>query len=172
MNTEVSQLICRAAQVTSNTPVALKNFLGGGAYTLSGLVHAVNFVPYWGKVRIPGDTMQAEAIVGAVCNGRQAGGGQQLAPTAMIDDGLLDIVELNNFPRENIGQLIKELVALEANGVYVKRLRVPWAEWESDVEMPINLDGEPIKAMNICFEVLPGGIKIVLPENCPFITSG
>ena len=34
-----------AAEVTANTPVPLKNFMGGGAYTLSGLIKALNFVP-------------------------------------------------------------------------------------------------------------------------------
>jgi len=37
--------------------------------------------------------------------------------------------------------------------------------------MPINLDGEPIKANKIRFEVLPGAIKLVLPENCSMIIS-
>jgi diacylglycerol kinase family enzyme len=106
-----------------------------------------------------------------VCNGRQAGGGQQLAPNASIDDGLLDIVALNSFPKEDLGQVVKELTDPEASYTYVKRFRVPWAEWESDVEMPINLDGEPIKARKIRFEVMPGAIQLVLPDNCPLITS-
>lgn len=155
------------AQVTSNTPVALKNFLGGGAYTLSGLVQAVSFAPYRGELRMPEGSLQSDVIVGAVCNGRQAGGGQQLSPDAMIDDGLLDIVALNSFPKADLGQVVKELTEPETSGVYVKRFRVPWAEWESDVEMPINLDGEPIKARQIRFEVLPGAIQLVLPDNCP-----
>jgi YegS/Rv2252/BmrU family lipid kinase len=33
------------AQVTAETPVELKNFLGGGAYTLTGVLRAINFVP-------------------------------------------------------------------------------------------------------------------------------
>ena len=159
-------------QVTANTPVAMKNFLGGGAYTLSGLFQVINFVPYHGALRMPNESVQNnDVIVGAVCNGRQAGGGQQLAPTALINDGLLDSVALHHFPPEALGQVIKELTDTEANGDYVKRFRVPWAEWESDVEMPINLDGEPIKTNNIRFEVLPGAIKLVLPENCPLIAS-
>jgi len=157
------------AKVTANTPVVLKNFLGGGAYTLSGLVQALNFVPYEGEVHMPGESVQSHVIFGAVCNGRQAGGGQRLAPNALIDDGLLDIVGLNHFPTEAVGQVIKELQDPEANGEYVKRYRVPWAEWESEVEMPINLDGEPIKAKKIRYEVLPGAIKLVLPENCRMI---
>ena len=160
------------AQVTVNTPVALKNFLGGGAYTLSGLVQALNFVPYHGEVRMPHLSTENHVIVGAVCNGRQAGGGQQLAPNALIDDGLLDIVGLNIFPVESLDQVINELKNFEEDGEFVKRYRVPWAEWESDMEMPINLDGEPIKVKKIRFEVLPGAIKLVLPENCPVITPG
>ena len=110
-------------------------------------------------------------IVAAVCNGRQAGGGQQLSPSALIDDGLLDIVGLVNFSTEALGQVIKELTEPETSGDYVIRFRVPWAEWESDVEMPINLDGEPIKTKQIRFEVLSKAIHLVLPENCPMTTS-
>jgi lipid kinase YegS len=159
------------AQVTSTTPVALKNFLGGGAYTISGLIQALKFVPYKGVLRIPGKTTKNEVIVGAVCNGRQAGGGQKLAPNALIDDGLLDIVALNRFPTEAVGQVIKEIQDHRSNGQYIKRFRVPWAEWESDIEMPINLDGEPIRAKKIRFEVLPGAIKLILPANCTLTAS-
>ena len=160
------------AQVTANTPVALKNFLGGGAYTLSGMVQALNFVPYRGQMRLPGgETYEDDVIVAAVCNGRQAGGGQQLAPSALIDDGLLDIVGLVNFSTDAMGQVIKELTGPETSGDYVIRFSVPWAEWESVVEMPINLDGEPIKTKKIRFEVLSKAIHLVLPENCPMTTS-
>ncbi|MFW2440357.1 MAG: lipid kinase YegS [Arenicellales bacterium] len=157
------------AQVTANTPVALKNFLGGGAYTLSGLVQAVNFSPFHGEIRLPGEAFKSDVIFGAVCNGRQAGGGQQLAPQAMIDDGLLDIVGLKHFPAEALTQVVEELLSPDKNGEYVNRYRVPWTEWESDVEMPINLDGEPISSKKVRFEVLPGSIKLILPENCPMV---
>ena len=159
------------AQVTATTPVALKNFLGGGAYTLSGLVQAVNFSPYHGELRSPDQSIKDAVIVGAVCNGRQAGGGQKLAPQALIDDGLLDLVALCHFLPEALSQVIEELITSEVNGEFVKRFRAPWAEWKSDVEMPINLDGEPISSKKIRFEVMPGAIKLVLPENCPMTTT-
>ena len=158
------------AQVTVNTPVALKNFLGGGAYTLSGLVQAVNFSPYQGEIRVPGEVLKSNTIFGAVCNGRQAGGGQQLAPQALIDDGLLDIVGLEHFPAEALTQVIDELVSPDKNGEYVSRYRVPWVEWESEDEMPINLDGEPISSNRVRFEVLPGALKLVLPDNCVMLS--
>ena len=159
------------AQVTTNTSVALKNFLGGGAYTLSGLVQALNFKPFPGQVALPGGTIAGQVIVGAVCNGRQAGGGQQLAPTALIDDGLLDIVGLNHFPAEAVGDVVAELMDQEASGVYITRHRVPWAEWSSEQIMPINLDGEPIAEHKVRFEAVPGAIKLVVPTGCPLLSS-
>lgn len=159
------------AQITTNTPVALKNFLGGGAYTLAGLAQAINFVPFEGRVTLPGETIESEVIVGAVCNGRQAGGGQQLAPEAMIDDGLLNLVALNSFPVAEIEQVIAELTDREANGTYVKRYRVPWVEWLSADVMPINLDGEPISEKNVRFEVVKSAIRLVVPADCPMVSA-
>jgi lipid kinase YegS len=156
------------AQITANTPPALKNFLGGGAYTLSGVVQALSFTPYRGQLRFPdGEFHEDEIIVAAACNGRQAGGGQRLAPAALINDGMLDVVGLRNFPKEALGQVIRELTGSDPGGEYVVRLRVPWVEWESQEMIPINLDGEPIKASKVRFEVIPGAIKLVLPQNCP-----
>ena len=67
--------------------------------------------------------------------------------------------------------MIDELVSPDMNGEYVRRYRVPWVEWESDVEMPVNLDGEPISSKKIRFEVLPGAVKLVLPDNCQMLSS-
>lgn len=158
------------AQVTANTPVALKNFLGGGAYTLSGLVQALNFTPHTGTTRMPGREEDAEMIVGAVCNGRQAGGGQQLAPGAYIDDGLLDAVVLHAFPAEAALQVVREIREPGSDGQYARHYRVPWLEMESDRAIPINLDGEPIETTRVRFEVQPGAIRLVLPEDCPLLS--
>ncbi len=159
------------AQVTTNTPVALKNFLGGGAYTLSGLVQALDFNPYPGEIKLPHQTMAGEVIVGAVCNGRQAGGGQPLAPNALIDDGLLDIVGLIRFPPEALSIVLAELMDQGTGGTYVTHYRVPWAEWSSEQIMPINLDGEPIAEHKVRFEAVPGAIKLVVPAACPMLSS-
>ena len=78
---------------------------------------------------------------------------------------------LCHFLPEALSQVIEELITSEVNGEFVKRFRAPWAEWKSDVEMPINLDGEPISSKKIRFEVMPGAIKLVLPENCPMTTT-
>lgn len=157
------------AFITANTPVELKNFLGGGAYTLNGLVQSLNFKPNHGELKLPDQQVAGDVVVSAVCNGRQAGGGQQLAPRAKINDGMIDIVALMHTPAEFLLQTVKEILNPQVSGTYVKRFRAPWAEWSCESGMPINLDGEPIQVQRIRFEVVPGSIQLVLPKNCPLI---
>jgi len=131
------------AAVTANTPVELKNFLGGGAYTLSGLVQALSFEPYPSRVTTPDGEFSGQLLVGAVCNGRSAGGGQLLAPEALLNDGLLDVLIVHYFSVPDLPQVLAELKAPQADSKFIQRLKTPWLEGESEQIIPVNLDGEP-----------------------------
>ncbi len=158
------------AEVTVDTPVELKNFLGGGAYTLTGLVKAMNFAPYRGKFVTPEGELSGAAIVGAVCNGRQAGGGQVLAPNALIDDGLLDVLIVTDFSARDLPQVVDEILNPSPEGEFVMLFQTPWVEMSAHGKIaPVNLDGEPYRSKVIRFEVLPGAIDLVLPEFCPLL---
>lgn len=161
------------AQVTATTPVALKNFLGGGAYTLSGLVQAINFQPFVGKVTVGTRERMANVVVGAVCNGRTAGGGQPLAPNAYIDDGVLDTFTIESFTSADIATVLEELQSdsVSTDSQFVHKQAVKSVEWQSDVVMPINLDGEPISASRLTIKVVPGAIKLVLPNKSPVLIN-
>ncbi|MGF1776027.1 lipid kinase YegS [Vibrio nomapromontoriensis] len=158
------------AQVTANTPIALKNFLGGGAYTLAGLVQAINFQPFQGTVKYDGHVIDSHIVIGAVCNGRMAGGGQALAPMAYIDDGYLDVVSLEEFTPSDIPTVLDELIQEDDfTGQFVKRNQVKTIEWVSDNIMPTNLDGEPLADTTITFSILPLAVMLVLPTSCPLL---
>ena len=43
------------AEITATTPVKMKKALGGGAYTLMGLIKAFNLKPYEGRLVVPGE---------------------------------------------------------------------------------------------------------------------
>jgi len=155
------------AQIVADTPTSLKNFLGGGAYTLSAVVKALNFTSHNGKLIMEKMEIEGKSIAGVVCNGRQAGGGQILAPNAYIDDGLLDIVVILEFPIADLGQVIAEILDHEHSGIYVKRFQERWVESIPDQKRSVNLDGEPYEAERICFEILEHEISLILPKGCP-----
>ena len=47
----------------------------------------------------PGEAFEGRALIVAFVNGRQYGGGAMIAPRARLDDGLLDIVVIEDAPR-------------------------------------------------------------------------
>lgn len=159
------------AKITATTPPALKNLLGGGAYTLAGLVQALSFVPYSGQLSLPdGQHSSGEIIAAAVCNGRQAGGGQLLAPDAYINDGMVDLVAFTSFAISDVPAVIEELSNYpNSSQKWVKRYQVPWLEWQTQTKMPINLDGEPITSKQQTFKVCANAVNLVLPTDCPLI---
>jgi len=160
------------AQITADTPVQLKNFIGGGAYTLSGIIKAINFTPLSGKLRTAESEDEYEVIVGAICNGRQAGGGQILAPTAFINDGLLDVLIVSTFPLRDVNVVIQELLNPVLDGKYIKRFKTKWVEAISgDGTQQVNLDGEPYYSEYFRFEVLPDAYNLILPSLCPCINQ-
>jgi len=156
------------AQVTADTPVELKNFLGGGAYTLTGVLKAMDFVPYRSNIMTPQNSFQNRNIIaGAICNGKQAGGGQVLAPNALINDGLLDVVGISNFTLIDIPQVLEEIRNPSSKGVFIRYLQTPWIESESAKIIPVNLDGEPYSSHKIRFEVVPDAIDLIIPKESP-----
>lgn len=160
------------AQVTTETPTELKNFLGGGAYTLTGIIKALDFTPDTIQVRTPDINKEFDILAIAICNGRQAGGGQQMAPDALINDGLLDITLITHFPLKDVDIALEEILSSGGNGQYIKKIKTPWIE----LTLPrkncqMNLDGEPVFSSNFRFEVIPNAVKVVLPKSSPMLAS-
>lgn len=155
------------AKVAAETPVQLKNFFGGGAYTLTAVVKALKFTHSQGRLSAEGIELEGSVIMGALCNGRQAGGGQVLAPDAHINDGFLDVLIIFSFPFTDVGQVIQEVLNPSTTGKYVKRFQTKWLESRPEQTRSVNLDGEPYKTNHLRIDVLPADIQFVLPKDCP-----
>jgi diacylglycerol kinase family enzyme len=145
----------------------LKNFLGGGAYTLMGMLKAIDFVPYKGSLKTPDFEMEQTGVVAAVCNGKQAGGGQVLAPKAKLNDGLLDVMIVKEFSlTTDLSQLKKELENPSLHGQYIQYFQTPWLESHSQGTIPVNLDGEPYLIIMDTYRLFQQGIQVLqfLPD--------
>jgi len=159
------------AQVSADTPPLLKKYLGGTAYMLVALYKMISYSHRNGRLKLEGIDLEGEAVAAAVCNGRQAGGGQLLAPDACIDDGLLDVTVLLAFPLRDLWRAIREMRHPDRSGKYLKRFRTRWVESQPREIRSVNLDGEPYLADLIHFEVLPAAIDMVLPEGSPCLCA-
>ncbi len=108
--------------------------------------------------------------MGAVCNGRLAGGGQKLAPDALLNDGLLDVFLVSHFPSTALKQVIDELIDTSINGEYVTRMQVTSIVLESTHPLPVNLDGEPTLSHKHTMSIIPNAVSLVLPTGSPVLS--
>jgi lipid kinase YegS len=97
-------------QVTVETDAGLKKMLGGLAYVITGIAKLGRIEPITARLSGPDFAWEGDFIALGIGNGRQAGGGQQLCPQAVIDDGLLDVTVLPELEGEvtaTLGQMLK-----------------------------------------------------------------
>ena len=95
-----------------------------------------------------------------VSNGRRAGGGFHVAPTAKADDGLFDVViadPLNSFQRLRWLPVIEKGKHLGQS--FIKHFHTKKIIIESDEPMQSHLDGEYYEALKFEIEMLDGKIQ-------------
>lgn len=96
-----------------------------------------------------------EILLVAIANGRFIGGGMEVAPDAHPDDGLFDMVLIENMPRWKLPRYLPKLlngtIAQVPNTVYTKCRRV----YIAGEGMRVNIDGEVTPMASAEMEILP-----------------
>ena len=150
------------AEITATTPIQLKKALGGGAYTLMGMVKALNLTPYPGQLLVPGEEpVKGSMLFMAVGNNHFAGGGFDVAPQAKLDDGRLDLTAIlvdRGFNLAGIRDELENPMNPDNKHVYYRQL----SEFtiKSEQKLHCNLDGEPIHKKQLRFSVLPNRLQV------------
>jgi lipid kinase YegS len=153
------------AEVTATTPEEMKLRLGGLAYTIMGLMKIIQFQPYHGKLFIPGEQpREGNMLLMAVGNSSLAGGGFAVAPKAVTDDGLLDLMVFHHEPGTSLAGIAAELQEVDnAENKHLNYLQLPEFCIEVDSEMYLNVDGEPFLGTRFEFTVLKRHVKLAIP---------
>jgi lipid kinase YegS len=159
------------AEVTATTPPELKRLLGPAAYAVMGAILAINVHHYHGRLTLPDREITGSGPVAIVGNGRQTGGGVQVAPRARIDDGLLDVLVVRRIPAMALLTAARELQELSPDGEYISYWQTPWAEVYPEEAIPVNLDGEPVQFSSVRYEAVPRAIRLIAPRNCPLLSA-
>ncbi len=158
------------AEITATTPPELKNLLGPAAYAVMGAILAMNVHHYRGRLTLPDREIAGSGPVAIVGNGRQAGGGVQVTPSARVDDGLLDVLAVREIPALALLTAARELQELSPDGEYISYWQTPWAEVHTEEAIPVNLDGEPAQFSSVRYEAVPTAIRLIVPPNCPLLS--
>lgn len=139
---------------------AKKVFHGIWPY-LIGIIRGIfRYRPVHVAWTVDGETREQDVLLCAVANGRFIGGGIPICPVAEPDDGLLDLIVVENKPRR--------LIPFYLPGLLMgKVLTFPFASHQrcrsvtmKSPGMHLNIDGE-VQAMDeVMFSVMPGRLLL------------
>ncbi len=110
-----------------------------------------------------GETIEREILVLGVGNGRFIGGGIEIAPEAVPDDGLLDVVIVEKMKKPRMMQVLplllkgKILTFKETEWTRVKRLTF------QGEHMSVNVDGEILPMDKAEISILPNALYVCRP---------
>ncbi len=139
---------------------------GSMAYVLSIIYTVFEHKLVKITIDVDGNKTQSELLLMAVANGRYYGGGMLPVPEAKLDDGSLDICLVREvsrlrilglFPKYMKGKhgVMKEVSFLSGSKILI----------ESDEELCLNIDGEIVSAKRVSYEIIPSGVKVLMPEG-------
>jgi diacylglycerol kinase (ATP) len=110
------------------------------------------------------------ATLVAICNGQFFGGGMWIAPNAVLDDGLFDVVlvaDLGLFGFvANSGKLYRG-THVELERVRVRRARRVIATPPPGARVALDIDGECPGQLPATYEIVPGALRVRCKEPTP-----
>jgi YegS/Rv2252/BmrU family lipid kinase len=115
----------------------------------------------------PGERLTYAAYTVGACNSKSYGGGMRAAPGAMLDDGLLDVVVL-----ENVSKLafLTKILPRVFKGEHVREprvhvLRAKEIALSADRPFTMYADGDPIGELPLRVRALGGAINVLVPAD-------
>jgi diacylglycerol kinase (ATP) len=127
----------------------------------------LNFNPYNLKITADGEAWEETDLMVVVCNGRREGGGFQIDPAAMPDDGILNFVSVKGISRPKMLYTLPFFLNgthQKLNYVHMKKIRQ--IEIKSQQPLVIHTDGEIFSGLNsqvrhVTMKVFPSSLKVI-----------
>jgi YegS/Rv2252/BmrU family lipid kinase len=146
-------------------------WLGGLVYAYGALRALASWQPARFEIELdpPGERHIVSGYSVGACNSKAYGGGMLAAPDALLDDGLLDVLLVEDVGKMGFltGILPKVFSGDHVHhpGVHVHRAR----EITISCERPFAMyaDGDPIGDLPVRVRALPGAITMLTPASAP-----
>jgi diacylglycerol kinase (ATP) len=152
------------AEIAYNAKVFKKSrFLSGSAaYIFSIFITLLKYKSKLMNIEIDGKNTELKTLLISVANGKYYGGGMKVAPTALLDDGLLDICLIKHVNKLKILVLFPKLIkgthhTIKQVSFYKGRKVVI----RSSEKLSLNIDGEIFRTKEAIFEVLSKAIRVI-----------
>jgi diacylglycerol kinase (ATP) len=156
------------ADVSETVTEGLKDVTGKLAYLIGGARALVGSEPFKTRLTLPHDarttggewTGELELQMFAVCNAPFIGGGYLIAPAALIDDGLLEVVLVKRMPVVEFVFVLQSIAAGEhLSDERVRHFRGSSFDLEFDRVVRVNTDGELLQSERCHYRVQPRSVQ-------------
>ncbi|KAB3530351.1 YegS/Rv2252/BmrU family lipid kinase [Alkaliphilus pronyensis] len=145
-----------------------KTVLGKFAYYLEGIREFPKqiFKPIRVKLQIGNVIEEKEILFYIIANSKQVGGFKNIASEAKIDDGLLDLIVIENTNLIDVASLFFLIIkGNHINHPSIKYMQVKEFTIESDSEVAVDIDGEMGGRLPMTFKVIKSAIPIIIPPK-------
>jgi len=141
------------------------SFLKGKLSYLWAILKVVTaFQPAQVELRFEGNTITKKILVVALANARYYGGGMEIAPGAKVDDGLLDVVTIEEMSKlELIRSLPLLLKGRHLGHPKVSVYRCPELTVTGPKTVFVHADGELLEGLPIAVAIVPKALEILVP---------
>jgi YegS/Rv2252/BmrU family lipid kinase len=141
--------------------------LGGLVYAYGALRALISWRPARFEIELdpPGERHAVTGYTIAAANSRAYGGGMHLAPDALLDDGLLDIVAIELVGKVRfIANLPKVFKGTHVALPTVRVFRAAEVEISADRPFTMYADGDPIGELPARVRAVRGAVTVLAPE--------
>lgn len=146
------------------TYAKMKVFHGKFKYLASLIKVLFHFNLYGLSILRESGPEKHSALIICAANGSTYGGGLKVCPKAVPDDGLLDLVVINDLPKRRIpGALVNLLRGKILEQDYAQHERVKTVSAEFDQPVLINIDGELHPNLPFNVKVVSGVLRVYRP---------
>lgn len=160
--------VIRRVKSREGLPAGAARLLGGRlSFAAAALQSALTFEKPSVRVSLDGGAESQLTVANfCVANARYFGGGMKIAPKALLDDGLFDVVAVGDVSAAKVLTNSYRLYLgthLGMSEVNHARTRRVTARPASGDEVKLEVDGELVGRLPAEFEILPGALRVRCP---------
>jgi lipid kinase YegS len=154
------------AEATDDASAELKRVLGPVAYLITGVKKFVQLKALHARFTAGGETVyEGGFLLFAVGNAWRTGGGNWVTADADPADRLLDLCIVEEMSHVDVVRLAPQIRAgRHVHHPQVTYLKVPELVVESDEEMTVNADGEPLTAHRFEYDLGAHRLTLMVPQ--------
>jgi sphingosine kinase len=151
--------------VTINNLAEKWRKVGGQRYNLAALYEIIRNPKWPVKINLDGNIIEGSFSFFLACNTMYSGNGMKVAPRAVLDDGLIDIILLRQAPRRKlIGLFSKIFDGRHINSPLIEYHQVRSFSIIPEKDTVLNIDGQVEGHTPVSVTVLPKAIQVFYPK--------